>query len=105
MQNFGPAYVIAVADLQTAEDNRRSNSQNSEAYESLVNPSDHFCRLRVNTGNKERGSQTSSRHTKTNRHLLHGTGDGAGATGVLLGDVGEHQRIHARVLQRSKRSS
>src|SRR5450631_693169 len=84
MQNLVLAHVIAVAALQTAKHNRRSDGQDSEADERFVDSSDELGWLSAHTGYKECGGQPRSRHSKADRHLLHRACDGTCTAGVFL---------------------
>src|ERR1700690_4364347 len=68
-----------------------------------MNAVNHFRRAGMKAiRNEKRGGQTGRSDAKTDRHLLHGAGDGTGVACLLVGDVGIDKGVHARILQRSE---
>ena len=54
VKNLVLAHIVAIAALQTAEDNRRHDGQYSKSDESLMDSLNHFGRIGVRAGNEKR---------------------------------------------------
>ena len=50
------AHIVAIAALQTTEDNRRQDGQYAESDEGLMDPVNHFAGNGVSAGNEKRRS-------------------------------------------------
>ena len=97
------AHGVAVRAFQFAKNDGGQDGQSAQDEERLVDAVNHFRRARMKAiGNEERGGQRRRRDAETDRHLLHGAGDGTCAAGLFLGDVGIDQRVHAGILQRAE---
>ena len=95
----------AVVGAEGAEDDGGEDGQDSQGYESFVDAVDHRGGVGVEAvGDEEGGGQAGGGDAEADRHLLHGAGDGAGGAGLLFGDVGVDQGVHAGVLQRREGS-
>src|ERR1051326_1564531 len=94
---------VAIIILQFAENKGGENSQSAQGKERLVDAVNHFRPAGMKAVGDEQGrGQRRRGHAETDRHLLRRAGDGTGAAGLFLGDVGVSERVHAGVLQRGE---
>ena len=99
------ADAVAVVVFQLAEDDGGKNGEPAKHDESLVYSVDHLRGVGVKPiGDEERCYQRGHCNAEADRHLLNGACDGACHAGVAFSDVGVHERVHTRVLQRRKES-
>ena len=75
------AYIIAIAALQFAENDRRKDGQRTQQEKRLMNSVDHLGRARMEpVWNEKSRRQRRRRNAETDRHLLHRAGNAAGAS-------------------------
>jgi hypothetical protein len=99
-QNLVLADRVPVIAFQFAKSQGGKDRPAAEDQESQVNAVNHFWRVGVKAvGNEARRHQGGRRHAEADRQLLRCARNGTGAARLLFGDVGIHQRVHARVLQ------
>jgi len=53
MKNLMEAHIVAIAALQTTEDNRRQEGQYAESDEGVMDPVNHFGGIGVSAGNEK----------------------------------------------------
>src|SRR5580658_5549043 len=94
-------HVRAIGALERAEHESGQHREDPEYQECPVGAVNQILGAGTKTIRYEqRGSESRGGDAKADGELLKGTDDGAGAAGLSLIDVGEHQRVHAGVLKR-----
>src|SRR5579862_9722089 len=86
---------FSVSTLQAREDEGGEDGEAAEEAQAQVNSVNHGLRITgIALRHEEGGCESRGGNAKADRHLLHGARDGAGATGVVLVNVGVYQRVH-----------
>jgi len=102
---FSLAHSVTVSFFQFAENDGGQDGHAAQNKKGVVDAVNELLGIGTKAiGQKEGGYERRRCHAETDRHLLHGAGDGTGAARLLLGDFGVDQSVHAGVLQRSEES-